>query len=184
MSAYRCEAEYMIEDGAMPWVVDKAMVDFGFPLGIFQMGDLAGLDIAWAMRKRQTATRDPDLRYVDIPDKLCENGRFGRKTGSGYYLYDNDAKGRPDPEVEALILAESKRKGIARQTMTAEHIMERILGVIQREGRKILDEGIAQSADDIDVVMVNAFAFPRWRGGPMFMLRYQQPEKAGFEGMT
>ena len=169
MSVYRREAEYMVEDGAMPWDVDKAMVDFGFPMGIFQIGDLAGLDIAWAMRKRQAATRDPSQRYVDIADKLCELGRFGRKTGSGYYLYDNAKNGTPDPDVEALILSESKRKGIARQTMTADHIMTRILGVMHSEGQKILDEGIAQSADDIDVVMVNAFGFPRWRGGPMFI---------------
>lgn len=174
MSAYRREAEYMLEDGAMPWDVDRAMVEFGLPMGIFQMGDLAGLDIAWAMRKRQAATRDPNQRYVDIADKLCEQGRLGRKTGSGYYLYEKEGKGTPNPEVESLILAESDRKGITRKSMTAEHIMTNILGAMQREGQKILDEGIAQSADDIDVVMVNAFGFPRWRGGPMFMLRHEQ----------
>lgn len=174
MSAYRCEAEYMIEDGTMPWDVDKAMIDFGFPMGIFQIGDLAGLDIAWAMRKRQAATRDPNQRYVDIADKLCELGRFGRKTGSGYYRYEKDSKGTPDPDVETLILAESDRKGITRKPLTGNQIMSRILGVMQSEGQKILDEGIAQSANDIDVVMVNAFGFPRWRGGPMFMLSHQQ----------
>ncbi|EBA06848.1 3-hydroxyacyl-CoA dehydrogenase NAD-binding domain-containing protein [Sagittula stellata] len=169
MSAYRREAEYMIEDGALPWEVDAAMVGFGLPMGIFQMGDLAGLDISWAMRKRQAATRDPAERYVEIGDKLCEMGRFGRKTGRGYYLYEDGSKGTPDPEVEALILAESARKGIDRQPMTAEEIMRRILGAMQAEGRKILAEGIARSADDIDVVMVNAYGFPRWRGGPMYM---------------
>lgn len=174
MSAYRREAEYMIEDGAMPWDVDKAMVDFGFPMGIFQIGDLAGLDIAWAMRKRQAATRDPNQRYVDIADKLCELGRLGRKAGRGYYLYEKDNKGTPDPEVETLILAESDRKGITRKPMTGNQILSRLLDVMQIEGQKILDEGIAQSANDIDVVMVNAFGFPRWRGGPMFMLSHQQ----------
>ena len=119
MSAYRREAEYMIEDGAMPWDVDAAMVDFGLPMGIFQMGDLAGLDISWAMRKRQAATRDPAQRYVDVGDKLCEMGRFGRKTGRGYYLYQDGSKGAPDPEVEALIRAESDRKGITRKPMSA-----------------------------------------------------------------
>ncbi|MEM9342607.1 MAG: 3-hydroxyacyl-CoA dehydrogenase NAD-binding domain-containing protein [Pseudomonadota bacterium] len=171
MSAYRREAEYMIEDGALPWDVDAAMVDFGLPMGIFQMGDLAGLDIAWAMRKRQAATRDPAQRYVDIGDKLCEMGRFGRKTGRGYYLYEDGAKGTPDPEVEALTLAESERKGITRQAMSHDDIMQRILRAMQIEGQKLLDEGIAQSADDIDVVMVNAYGFPRWRGGPMYMGR-------------
>lgn len=170
MSAYRREAEYMIEDGALPWEVDAAMVDFGLPMGVFQMGDLAGLDISWAMRKRQAATRDPGQRYVDIGDKLCEMGRFGRKTGRGYYLYDEAGKGTPDPEVAALIEAESARKGITRAPMDATGIMRRILGAMQAEGQKILDEGIAQSPDDIDVAMVNAYGFPRWKGGPMFMM--------------
>ncbi len=169
MSAYRREAEYMIEDGAMPWEVDAAMVDFGLPMGVFQMGDLAGLDISWAMRKRQADTRDPKQRYVDVGDKLCEMGRFGRKTGRGYYVYGEGATGAPDPEVEALILAESERKGILRQPMSADDIMGCILGAMQAEGKRILDEGIARCADDIDVAMVNAFGFPRWRGGPMFM---------------
>lgn len=169
MSTYRREAEYMIEDGAMPWDVDQAMVQFGLPMGIFEMADLAGLDISWAMRKRQAATRDPKQRYVDVGDKLCEMGRFGRKTGSGYYIYEDGGKGAPDPDVEALILAESERKGITRVEMTSEDIMARILGAMQAEGQTILDEGVAQSADDIDVVMVNAYGFPRWRGGPMFM---------------
>lgn len=169
MSAYRREAEYMIEDGALPWEVDAAMVDFGLPMGVFQMGDLAGLDISWAMRKRQAATRDPGERYVDIGDKLCEMGRFGRKTGRGYYMYDDAGQGTPDPEVAALIEAESARKGITRVPMDAPEIMARILGAMQAEGRKILGEGIAHSPDDIDVVMVNAYGFPRWKGGPMFM---------------
>ncbi|MEO0991033.1 MAG: 3-hydroxyacyl-CoA dehydrogenase family protein, partial [Pseudomonadota bacterium] len=169
MSAYRREAEYMIEDGAMPWDVDAAMVDFGLPMGVFQMGDLAGLDISWAMRKRQAAMRDPNLRYVDVGDRLCEMGRFGRKTGRGYYNYDASGKGAPAPEVEALILAESARKGILRRSMTSADVMARILAAMQAEGRKILEEGIARSADDIDVVMVNAYGFPRWKGGPMFL---------------
>ncbi|NVK32563.1 MAG: enoyl-CoA hydratase/isomerase family protein [Gammaproteobacteria bacterium] len=169
MSAYRREAEYMIEDGAMPWEVDKAMTDFGMPMGIFQMGDLAGLDISWAMRKRQATTRDPNQRYVDIGDKLYALGRLGRKTGKGYYRYDT-GKPTPDPDVEALIMAESHRKGIIRQAIDPDTIMARILSAMQREGQKILKEGIAQSAADIDVVMVNAYGFPRWRGGPMYML--------------
>jgi len=168
MSAYRREAEYMIEDGALPWEVDAAMTAFGMPMGIFQMSDLAGLDIAWAMRKRQAETRDPAQRYVDIGDRLCEMGRFGRKTGRGYYLYGPAGKGQPDPEVEALILSESARKGITRQPMDADAIMARILATMYAEGEAILQEGIAQSAADIDVVMVNAYGFPRWKGGPMY----------------
>lgn len=170
MSAYRRECEYMLEDGALPWEIDAAMTDFGLPMGIFQMQDLAGLDISWAMRKRQAATRDPAQRYVDIADKLCERGHFGRKTGRGWYLYDT-ATARPDPEVEALILAESHRKGITRTAFSPEQIMDRILGAMQSEGEKILAEGIARNAADIDVVMVNAYGFPRWLGGPMFQAR-------------
>jgi len=169
MSAYRREAEYMLEDGATPWQIDTAMVAFGMPMGVFQMQDLAGLDISWAMRKRQAATRDPAQRYVGIGDWLCERGRFGRKTGRGYYLYDANGMGRPDPEVESLVQAESARKGITRVALQDDAIMARLLGVMQAEGAAILSEGIARNADDIDVVMVNAYGFPRWTGGPMFL---------------
>jgi 3-hydroxyacyl-CoA dehydrogenase len=171
MSAYRRECEYMLEDGALPWQIDRAMTDFGLPMGVFLMQDLAGLDISWAMRKRQAARRDPALRYVDIGDKLCEQGRLGRKTGRGYYLYRDGRTAEPDPEVEALIAAESARKGIRRVAMSDEVIMSRILAVMQAEGRRIVAEGIARNADDVDVVMVNAYGFPRWKGGPMFMAR-------------
>jgi len=136
---------------------------------VFQMQDLAGLDISWAMRKRQAATRDPAQRYVGIGDWLCERGRFGRKTGRGYYLYDANGMGRPDPEVESLVQAESARKGITRVALQDDAIMARLLGVMQAEGAAILSEGIARNADDIDVVMVNAYGFPRWTGGPMFL---------------
>ncbi|WP_420858327.1 3-hydroxyacyl-CoA dehydrogenase NAD-binding domain-containing protein [Marivivens marinus] len=169
MSAYRQEAEYMLEDGALPWQIDAAMEDFGFPMGLFQMQDLAGLDISWAMRKRRAATRDADQRYVHIGDLLCEAGHFGRKSGRGYYTYDAAGKPLPSPETEALILSESARKGITRQPIAPARIIDRLLGVMRAEAGRILDEGIAQSPDDIDVVMVNAFGFPRWRGGPMHL---------------
>ena len=167
MSAYRRECEYMLEDGALPRDIDAAMVDFGFPMGIFAMQDLAGLDIAWAMRKQQASGRAPDMRYVDIADRLCEMGRFGRKAGKGWYDYSDDPKGAVDPSVEELILSESSRKGITRHTIAPDQIIERILMVMRREGQKILDEGIAESADAINVVMVNGYGFPRWLGGPM-----------------
>ncbi len=168
MSAYRREAEYMLEDGAMPWDIDTAMREFGFPLGIFEMQDLAGLDISWAMRKRLNATRDRTQRYVDIGDKLCEAGHFGRKTGRGYYDYSDNGNARPSAGTRALIMAESQRKGITRVQISDKAIMVRILGRIRSEAAMLLYEGIARCADDIDVVMVNAFGFPRWTGGPMF----------------
>ncbi|MCV2893406.1 3-hydroxyacyl-CoA dehydrogenase NAD-binding domain-containing protein [Lentibacter sp. XHP0401] len=168
MSSYRREADYLLEDGALPYEVDAAMRNFGMPMGIFEMQDLAGLDIGWAARKRRAATRPASERYVDIPDRICKQGNFGRKTGRGWYLYD-DGKPTRDPEVEALIISESARKGITRKKFTEEELMARILGCMQNEGAAILSEGIAASREDIDVTMVNAFGFPRWKGGPMFM---------------
>jgi 3-hydroxyacyl-CoA dehydrogenase len=124
------------------------------------------------MRKRKAATRDPSARYVAIADRLCELGRLGRKTGAGYYRYGaGNAGGEPDPLVEAIILEESARKGIIRRSIPRAGIMDRILRTMQSEGERILSEGIAASPEAIDVVMVNGFGFPRWRGGPMFMRR-------------
>lgn len=170
MSAYRRACDEMLEDGAMPKDIDTAMKEFGFPMGIFQMQDLAGLDIAWAMRKRQSATRNPNDRYVNIADRLCELGRFGRKTGRGWYVYEGKST-TFDEEVEAIIVSESANKNIERQIFNADRIMTTILATMQAEGLKVLNEGIAQSAEAIDVVMVNGYGFPRWRGGPMFMNR-------------
>ncbi len=170
MSAYRRECDYMIEDGALPQEIDAAMTGFGFPMGIFAMQDLAGLDIAWAMRKRRAATRDPSERYVAIADRLCELGRLGRKTGAGWYDYpEAGATGAPSPVTERLIREASARAGIARCGFFPEEIMRRILAVMQAEGRAILTEGVAAAAEAIDVVMVNGYGFPRWRGGPMWM---------------
>lgn len=170
MSVYRRECEIMLEDGALPREIDAAMTSFGFPMGLFAMQDLAGLDISWAMRKRQAATRDPNARHVAIADRLCELGRFGRKTGAGYYRYsDGSVRGEPDPLVEAIILEESARRGIARRRISQTEVMNRILQTMQSEGERILSEGVAASPEAIDVVMVNGFGFPRWRGGPMFI---------------
>jgi len=169
MSAYRREADYMIEDGALPHEVDEAMTNFGFPMGIFAMQDLAGLDIAWAMRKRRAADRPADERYVEIADRLCEAQRFGRKSGKGWYDYSQNKSGATDPEVTALIEAEAERKGIKRKPLKRKEVLDRILMAMQKEGQQILDEGIAASGGVIDVVMINGFGFPRWRGGPMFL---------------
>jgi 3-hydroxyacyl-CoA dehydrogenase len=168
MSAYRREADYMLEDGALPQEVDAAMTGFGFPMGIFAMQDLAGLDIAWAMRKRRAATRPPTERYVAVADRLCELGRFGRKTGAGWYDYPHGAA-TPSPVTEGIILEESAKRGIARRRFTPGEIMARILAVMQAEGRAVLAEGIAASPEAIDVVMANGYGFPRRRGGPMWL---------------
>lgn len=168
MSAYRKHCEYMLEDGALPHQIDAAMVEFGFPMGLFAMQDMAGLEISWATRKRLAPFRDPAERYVALGDYLCEMGRFGKKNGLGWYRYDENGKAQPDPEVDALVIAESEKKGITRRDFTSAEIMDVILTAMRNEGDKILSEGIAISADAIDVVMVNGYGFPRHEGGPMF----------------
>ena len=166
-SAYRREAEFMIEDGALPHEIDAAMEAYGFAMGPFAVFDLAGLEIAWARRKRQAATRDPADRYVDIADRLCEAGRFGQKTGRGWYAYP-DGKRTTDPEVTALIEASRSAKGVVPRIFGEQEITSRLLAAIADEGKAILAEGIAERASDIDLVMINGYGFPAYKGGPMF----------------
>jgi 3-hydroxyacyl-CoA dehydrogenase len=164
----RTQADYMIEDGAMPWDVDRAMEDFGMAMGPFKVMDLAGLDIAWARRKRQAARRDPSQRYVSIADRLCEQGWFGRKSGRGWYRYDTgDQQPQPDPDVEAIVLGESAQRGIERRAFSASEIQRRILFSAINEAANILSDGIARRPLDIDLVKIHGYGFPRWRGGPM-----------------
>jgi hypothetical protein len=171
MSRYRREADYMLEDGALPHQVDAAMRDFGFPMGVFQMADLAGLDIGWAMRKRQAATRDPSERYVEIADRICEIGRLrAARPGAAGMTIPRTRTARPTPG-SPTDRGGIRPQGITRQSFDADAIMARILSVMQDEGEAILAEGIAATPEAIDVVMVNGFGFPRWRGGPMFMRR-------------
>ncbi|MEQ9348647.1 MAG: 3-hydroxyacyl-CoA dehydrogenase NAD-binding domain-containing protein [Thalassospira sp.] len=169
MSAYRKHCEYMLEDGALPHQIDDAMVAFGFPMGLFAMQDMAGLEISWATRKRLAPFRDPSERYVALGDYLCEMERFGKKNGLGWYRYDENGKAQPDPSVDALVIAESAKKGITRRDFTHDEIIATILSAMQNEGDKILAEGIANSPDAIDVVMINGYGFPRHKGGPMFL---------------
>ncbi len=170
MSAYRKECDYMLEDGCTPQQIDRAMKKFGLPMGMFEMADMAGLDIGWATRKRLAPMRNPDERYVKIADRLCELGRFGQKTGAGWYQYqDGSAKGIPDPVVQKIIEEESALNNITRRDFSDEEIMTRIISAMTNEAQNVLDEGIAQRASDIDMVMILGYGFPRWRGGPMFM---------------
>jgi 3-hydroxyacyl-CoA dehydrogenase len=166
-ATYRKQCEFMVEDGALPHEVDAAMEAFGLPMGPFAVFDLAGLDIAWARRKRQAASRDPAERYVRIADKLCELGRFGQKTGAGWYVYDQ-GKRRPDAGVTSIIEAEAAISGIARRPIGADDIRRRIITAMVNEGARLLEDGIAQRASDIDLVFVNGYGWPAWRGGPMF----------------
>jgi 3-hydroxyacyl-CoA dehydrogenase len=168
-SAYRRECEVLLEEGAYPEEVDAALEAFGFPMGVFSVGDLSGLDIAYRTRKRLAATRDPRERYVPILDRLCEAGRLGRKTGAGWFSYSADAKrGSPDPFVRRVVEQVSKEKGIQRRPFSAQEIQTRVLAAMVNESLLILEDGIAERSSDIDLVLVNGYGFPSERGGPLF----------------
>jgi 3-hydroxyacyl-CoA dehydrogenase len=166
LSRWWAQADYMLEDGSTPQDVDAALEAYGFAMGPFAVADLAGLDIAWAGRRRAAATRDPRVRYVPIADWLCEMGRFGQKTGAGYYVH-KDGKRTVDPVVTELVHRASAARGIIRRTVPAEEIQSRVHAAMVNEAARILAEGIAQRPSDIDVVLANGYGYPAWRGGPM-----------------
>ena len=156
----RIEADKLIMEGAMPWDVDRVVYEFGFPMGPYRMSDLAGLDIGW---KAETSTSST------IREVLCEAGRRGQKTGKGYYIYDAETRAEaPDPEVEDIVLEFSKKLGHERRKISDQEILERCLYPMVNEGAKILEEGIAIRPSDIDVIWVNGYGWPVYRGGPMF----------------
>lgn len=177
-SAYRREAEFMLEDGALPQEIDAALEAYGFPMGIFAVNDMAGLEIAWARRKRQTATRNPAARYVEIADRLCEAGRLGRKSGRGWYAYP-DGERTVDPEVTAVIEAARAVKNITPRDFTADEIMSRLLKAMAEEGTALLAEGIAARPGDIDLVLINGYGFPAHKGGPMFAAEQSKDRSHG-----
>jgi 3-hydroxyacyl-CoA dehydrogenase len=166
--AYRRQADFLLEEGALPQQVDAALREFGMAMGPFQIGDLAGLDIGWRIRKRQAETRPKNLRYSPIADRLCELGRFGQKTGAGWYRYEKGSRTPvPDPAVEALVRSVSAELGLKRREITDEEIVERCFGALVNEGALLLEEGVAARAGDIDVIWIHGYGFPRYRGGPM-----------------
>jgi 3-hydroxyacyl-CoA dehydrogenase len=168
LAVYKQAADYIMEDGASPYEIDEAVRGFGYPMGPFQVTDLAGGDIGWATRKRRAATRDPKARYVEVADRICERGWFGQKTGRGFYLYPQGARvGQADPEVLAIVDAERQKKGIAPRKFTAEEIMRRYMAAMVNEGAKVVEEGIALRPLDVDVTFLSGYGFPRFRGGPM-----------------
>ncbi len=168
LAVYRQAADYMMEDGASPYQIDQAVCDFGYPMGPFQVSDLAGGDIGWATRKRKVASRDPNARYVHIADRLCERGWFGQKTGRGYYLYPDGARtGTPDPEVEAIIAQERAKAGITPRRFSNEEIIRRYLAAMINEGANVVHEGIALRPLDVDVTLLYGYGFARYLGGPM-----------------
>jgi 3-hydroxyacyl-CoA dehydrogenase len=136
-------------------------------MGVFLMRDLAGLDVSWRVRQYRARFRDPNERYSPVADRICELGRFGQKTGRGYYRYEG-RNAVPDPEIEALIERVSADLGIERKPICDDEIVTRILSAMVNEGAFILGEGVARRASDIDVVYVHGYGFPKYRGGPMF----------------
>ncbi|WP_225162361.1 3-hydroxyacyl-CoA dehydrogenase [Bradyrhizobium sp. BRP56] len=155
----QAQAQRLILEGARPWDVDRVLTAFGFPMGPFQMSDLAGLDLGW---RRETSKGE------SIRDLLCERDRRGQKTSKGYYDYDAERVATPSPEVEALIAEFARSRGYRSRRVTDEEILERLLYPMIDEGMKMLDEGIAQRASDIDVVWLNGYGWPARTGGPMF----------------
>ena len=167
-SAYRREAEFLLEDGALPHEIDAAMEAYGFAMGPFAVFDLAGLEIAWARRKRQAATRDPDERYVDIADRLCEAGRFGQKTGRGWYAYP-DGKRTVDPGGHRADrgVARGERHRAAQRSRTRRS-SRACLAAMAARARRSWPKALPSAASDIDLVMINGYGFPAYKGGPMF----------------
>jgi 3-hydroxyacyl-CoA dehydrogenase len=167
LARYGAAAAGLLNAGASPQQVDAALQGFGMAMGPYRMGDLAGLDIGWATRKRKAAEAGVEMKPV-IADKLCEAGRFGQKTGAGWYRYEPGARDPiPDPVTQQIIDAYRAEHGITPRTIDDSEIVERCMYALVNEGARILSEGIAARASDIDIVYLNGYGFPQHRGGPM-----------------
>jgi 3-hydroxyacyl-CoA dehydrogenase len=169
LEEYLRQAYFLVEEGALPQDVDRALQEWGLAMGPFAMMDMAGQDIGWHIRKRRRA-EDPERQiYPAWLDRICEQGRFGQKTGKGVYRYEAGSRAPvPDPEVEKLVLDYSREVGVARRPIADGEIVERCMFALANEGAKILEEGIALRASDIDIVYLTGYGFPLYRGGPMF----------------
>jgi 3-hydroxyacyl-CoA dehydrogenase len=167
LARYGAAAQGLLNAGALPQQVDGALQKYGMAMGPFRMGDLAGLDIGWATRKRKAAEAGVPMKAT-VPDKLCEVGRFGQKTGSGYYRYEAGKRDPiPDPLTEQLINDYRAANGITARKVTDDEVVERCIFALVNEGARILEEGIAARASDLDIVYLNGYGFPLHRGGPM-----------------
>ncbi len=174
-AAYRRQCEFMLEEGASPEQIDRAVEAYGFAMGPFKVADMSGLDIAWRMRQQESDTRHL-RRYVAIPDLLCEANRLGRKTGKGYYAYPN-GKPESDPEVAAIISQYRAAQAVQVKTFSDSEIQQRVVNTLINEALLLIEEGVCQRPEDIDIALVNGYGFPRWRGGPVFIARQMsQPE--------
>jgi 3-hydroxyacyl-CoA dehydrogenase len=168
MLPYMREAQFLVEEGSTPEQVDKVLTDFGMAMGIFAVDDMGGIDLAYRVKQEYAYLRKPGERVPLVLDKLYEMGRLGQKRGMGWYRYDESRAPIPDPEVHALIEKTASEAGIARRAVTPEEIIERSVYVMINEGARILEEGHAQRAADIDVIYCTGYGFPSYRGGPMW----------------
>ena len=168
LGPYFREAQFLIEEGATVEAVNQTLYDFGWAMGPLAVSDLAGLDVGWRIRKEFKHLEKPGVRVPLVADRLCELGRFGQKTGRGFSLYDENRRPLADPEIAALIEQVARQAGIERRAVQAEEIVDRCLFALVNEGARLLGEGIALRAVDIDIVYLNGYGFPAWRGGPMF----------------
>jgi 3-hydroxyacyl-CoA dehydrogenase len=191
MEEYLRQAYFLVDEGASPQQVDRALQDWGLAMGPFATMDMAGQDIGWAIRKRR-AVETPDRVYSKWPDRLCEMGRYGQKTGAGVYRYEpGNRVPQPDPAVDEVIAAYRKEIGIAPRAVSDAEIVERCILALANEGARLLEEGIASRASDIDIVYLTGYGFPTYRGGPMFyadtlglaeVVKIMQRHAAGYHG--
>jgi len=168
MLPYMREAQFLVEEGATPAQVDRALYGFGMAMGIFAVDDMGGLDLAWRVRQEYKHLEKPGVRVPLVLERLFHMGRLGQKTGAGWYRYDESRKAISDPVVESLIETTAKQAAIPRRTIRDEEIIERCMYVMINEGARILDEGHAQRAGDIDTIYLTGYGFPAYRGGPMW----------------
>jgi len=165
---YRREAQFLVEEGASVEAVDKALVDYGMAMGPLSTGDLAGLDVGWRIRKEYRHLEKPGIRQPIAEDQLCEMGRYGQKTGAGWYKYDENRRATPDREVAELIRKWTTEAKIPQRQIAADEIVDRCIYALVNEGARILEEGFALRAVDIDIIYLNGYGFPAYRGGPMW----------------
>jgi 3-hydroxyacyl-CoA dehydrogenase len=171
LAYYMREAYMLLEEGASVSQIDKALTDFGYPVGPFGMQDIAGIDVGWRIRQylKSVGKTRAEGPQSAVPDRLYEMGRYGQKTGAGWYRYAPGSRTRiPDPVVEDIAAEEAAKRGVSRRVVADEQIIARIMTALANEGAQVLADGYAIRASDIDVVYVHGFGFPRHRGGPMF----------------
>jgi 3-hydroxyacyl-CoA dehydrogenase len=165
---YRREAQFLAEEGAPVAVIDKALYDYGMAMGPLATGDLAGLDVGWRIRKEFKDAEDKSVRQPLAEDRLCELGRYGQKTGAGWYKYDENRRPQYDPDVDRVLEQARADAGLTRRLIGAEEIVDRCIYALVNEGARILEEGYALRAVDIDIIYLSGYGYPAYRGGPMW----------------